>query len=233
MAFDSWQGLLYMVDGVNSELYEIDPGANGVFDGAPPTGDDRVKSSDTKRLGVTDPEGVTFDSDTGHLYIIGKPSDTLLHITTSGSVVRSVDVASANMRKPAGLAYAPGSVNPSVMNVYIAARGVDNNSDPDENDGMVYEFSVPPLSSGNMPPSVNAGPDQSITLPDTASLDGTVSDDGVPSPLTTTWSQTNGPGAVTNGSISRWSFHTACIDSTAPDDAPCRKNVVVRSYVFF
>ncbi len=39
--------------------------------------------------------------------------------------------------------------------------------------------------------------------------------------------------SVTNGSISRWSFHTASIDPTAPDDAPCRKNIVVRSYVFF
>ena len=39
--------------------------------------------------------------------------------------------------------------------------------------------------------------------------------------------------SVTDGSVSRWSFHTACIDPTAPDDAPCRKNIVVRSYVFF
>ena len=39
--------------------------------------------------------------------------------------------------------------------------------------------------------------------------------------------------SVTDGSVSRWSFHTACIDPTQPDDAPCRKNVVVRSYVFF
>jgi len=39
--------------------------------------------------------------------------------------------------------------------------------------------------------------------------------------------------SVTDGSVSRWSFHTACSDPTAPDDAPCRKNVVVRSYVFF
>ena len=39
--------------------------------------------------------------------------------------------------------------------------------------------------------------------------------------------------SVTDGSVSRWSFHTACIDPTAPDDAPCRKNVVVRSFVFF
>ncbi len=39
--------------------------------------------------------------------------------------------------------------------------------------------------------------------------------------------------SVTDGSVSRWSFHTACIDPTAPEDAHCRRNVVVRSYVFF
>ena len=39
--------------------------------------------------------------------------------------------------------------------------------------------------------------------------------------------------SVTDGSVSRWSFHTACTDPTAPADAPCRKNVVVRSFVFF
>ena len=39
--------------------------------------------------------------------------------------------------------------------------------------------------------------------------------------------------SITDGSVSRWSFHSACIDPTAPDDAPCRRNVVVRSFVFF
>ena len=39
--------------------------------------------------------------------------------------------------------------------------------------------------------------------------------------------------SLTDGSVSRWSFHSACIDHTAPEDARCRKNVVVRSYVFF
>ena len=39
--------------------------------------------------------------------------------------------------------------------------------------------------------------------------------------------------SVTDGSVSRWSFHSACVDPTAPDGAPCRRNVVVRSYVFF
>ena len=39
--------------------------------------------------------------------------------------------------------------------------------------------------------------------------------------------------SVTDGSVSRWSFHSACIDPTTPDDAPCRRNVVVRSFIFF
>jgi hypothetical protein len=47
---------------------------------------------------------------------------------------------------------------------------------------------------------VNAGPDQTITLPANASLDGTVTDDGLPNPpgaVTTTWSKVSGPGTVT------------------------------------
>ena len=39
--------------------------------------------------------------------------------------------------------------------------------------------------------------------------------------------------SVTDGSVSRWSFHTACINPDLPEGAPCRRNVVVRSFVFF
>jgi hypothetical protein len=39
--------------------------------------------------------------------------------------------------------------------------------------------------------------------------------------------------SIADGSVSRWSFHTACKDPTAPENARNRRNVVVRSYVFF
>ena len=39
--------------------------------------------------------------------------------------------------------------------------------------------------------------------------------------------------SVTDGSVSRWSFHTACIDPTASPNARNRRNVVVRAFVFF
>ena len=52
----------------------------------------------------------------------------------------------------------------------------------------------------NTPPTIDAGPDQVITLPASASLNGTAIDDGLPNPpgvLTLTWSQTSGPGVAT------------------------------------
>jgi PKD repeat protein len=59
---------------------------------------------------------------------------------------------------------------------------------------------APPV---NQPPTVNAGSNQTITLPASASLNGTATDDGLPtgSTLTTTWSKVNGPGTVTFGNV--------------------------------
>ena len=65
--------------------------------------------------------------------------------------------------------------------------------------------------TGNQAPNVNAGPDQTVTLPSSANLDGTVSDDGLPNPpttVTTTWSKVSGPGTVTFGNAN-------AVDTTA------------------
>ena len=45
-------------------------------------------------------------------------------------------------------------------------------------------------------PVVNAGADQTITLPTAASLEGNVTDAGQPGPLMTLWHLINGPGTV-------------------------------------
>jgi hypothetical protein len=57
----------------------------------------------------------------------------------------------------------------------------------------------------NQAPIVNAGADQSITLPNSASLMGAASDDGLPNPpatLSLTWSKVSGPGTVAFGNPS-------------------------------
>ena len=68
----------------------------------------------------------------------------------------------------------------------------------------------------NQGPSVIAGADQTITLPASATLNGTVSDDGLPIPpglLTFGWGKFSGPGTVAfanaNALITTASFSTA------------------------
>ena len=57
------------------------------------------------------------------------------------------------------------------------------------------------VAPDNQRPVVNAGPDQTITLPSSANLNGSVSDDGLPtgSTVTVLWSKISGPGNVTFG----------------------------------
>jgi hypothetical protein len=81
-----------------------------------------------------------------------------------------------------------------------------------ENDGKLFKVTIP----RNAPPFVDAGLDQTIALPNSASLDGTVIDDGWPKPpgsFTTDWSKVSGPGLVTFGDAS-------VVDTTASFDTP-------------
>ncbi|HEV8635606.1 MAG TPA: PKD domain-containing protein [Chloroflexota bacterium] len=58
------------------------------------------------------------------------------------------------------------------------------------------------VKPANQAPVVSAGENQTITLPASASLTGTATDDGLPDPpgaVTTTWSVVSGPGMVTFG----------------------------------
>ena len=86
--------------------------------------------------------------------------------------------------------------------------------DPAQASGATIYVDIADLGGGigNIAPNVDAGADQTITLPtDTVSLDGTVTDDGLPDPpasVTTAWSKMSGPGTVTFGS-------STSIDTTA------------------
>ena len=78
------------------------------------------------------------------------------------------------------------------------------------------QLTVTVTSAQNQAPTVNAGSDQTVTFPNSASLSGTASDDGLPNPpgaLTTTWSQVSGPGTVTFGNASALST-TASFSAT-------------------
>jgi hypothetical protein len=111
-----------------------------------------------------------------------------------------------------GVEQGPGIAGPAVIAAVTAGVGIGAQSDGGGklkgllDDVRIYNIALSAAdiqtlaTSGNAAPVVNAGPDQTITLPAGASLSGLVTDDGLPNPpgtLTTTWSQVSGPGTTT------------------------------------
>lgn len=189
-------GILYIGDGKNAEVVKVHPGSDGDFG----TSDDQVSHFDTKAHGIDDAEGITVDAVNGHVYVSGEPDELVGQFTLSGGFVRLLDISEVNAKKAAGLAWAPSTLGGGQMALYVSDRGTDNGKNPDENDGRVFEFVFGTVvEPGNEPPSVDAGPDRSITLGQAALLDGDVQDDGLPeSPGSTTslWTVRSGPGTA-------------------------------------
>jgi hypothetical protein len=191
-------GHLLIADDEGEEIYDIDLGPNGILDAS-----DAVTHFDTTSIGLSKPEAVEYNPDNCSLLILSslKSEHLIAETTIDGSLLRYLDIASIDGGQhatlPAGLAYAPASGNPSVNNLYILARGKDNNPFPDENDGKMFEVSF----DNNAPPFVDAGPNDWTVMPNSAPLDGTITDNcsAAPVGVTTTWSVTSGPGVVTFG----------------------------------
>jgi hypothetical protein len=193
IAYDTAQNHLFVADGVNAEVYEYT------------TSGTLLGHFDVARYGVGDPETVEYNAVSDTLFVLSnrQSGPIIVETTKSGALLQTIDVSSAADFKPAGLAYAPASNGTGVKRFYFVDRGIDNNNDPRIIDGKIFEFSAP--STGppvNNAPFVDAGPDQTIALPANATLDGTVTDDGLPNPpgaVTTTWTKASGPGTVTFG----------------------------------
>jgi uncharacterized protein YjiK len=154
------EGHLFVADGVNTQIYRLSPGANGIFDGVPPAGDDTVTDFDTAVMGLRDPEGIGFHHGRGTLFIVSRKDKIVVETTPTGSVVNVYDIDFLNAVSPAGLGTGPGSANAAATSLYLVARGVDNNSDPNENDGKLYELTVDiaPTPTATPGPSPTPGP---------------------------------------------------------------------------
>ena len=74
---------------------------------------------------------------------------------------------------------------------------------PGQSTQVVPQWVLYPSLPVNQPPAVNAGVDQTITLPAAASLNGMAQDDGLPSPanLTTAWSKISGREDSDGGTV--------------------------------
>ena len=87
---------------------------------------------------------------------------------------------------------------------------------PGQNSQIVPQWVLYPAPPVNLPPAVNAGPDQTISLPATASLNGLVRDDGLPTPvnLVATWTKISGREDSDGGTVVFANSHAAVTTAT-------------------
>jgi hypothetical protein len=173
--WDPDTGHLFTVDGVAREVFRIDP-ADGTFG----NGNDVVTRFDVEQYGAIDPEGIGIDTDRDLLLLSDHRSKRVYELTKSGALVRTVDISGIPVsgKNLAGVTLAPASDGSGRMNLWLSDRGVDNNQDPNENDGKVYEMSVP---GGDTPPAVTltSPPEGSTVRGTVVAQAGAVDDRGV------------------------------------------------------
>lgn len=220
VAFDTATGHLWVIDGVDKEVFRYAPGADGKFG----TGDDPAPTNwDVGIHGAIDPEGIAHYEADDTLFVLDNRTKKIYVFSKTGALLQTIGIGATNAINAAGVGLAPPSNGGPGLNLYIVDRGIDNGADPNENDGKLYEMSaglvggapsnLPPIASAAAPPSA-PGADLTITsstFPVSATLDASASTDPEGGPLTYAWTQLSGPTAT----IATPSSASTSVDLTA------------------
>ena len=145
---------LFIAGGTDAEVYIIPLGADGILGG----GDDGpLTRFDTYGLGFTDLEGIGYNWDNNTLLIVSADSTDkyLGEMTITGTLLNAYDLNYSGLTHREDVTYAPSSQNPAVKSIYVADRGIDNNTNSTENDGQIWELSIIPP---NTPTPTNTFP---------------------------------------------------------------------------
>jgi hypothetical protein len=132
---------LFIACGADKKIFIVAPGPNGSFDGVVPAGDDTVTGFSTSGIGQINPEGIEYIPTTNTLMIVSNSRNAkITEVTLSGQPLLDINISELKAYAPAGLAYAPSSRDTASRSLYIVDRGIDNNVDPNENDGKIFEI---------------------------------------------------------------------------------------------
>jgi hypothetical protein len=159
------QGKLFIVDDLGKEVYIVEPGVNSVFDGVSPAGDDLVSHFDILSMNLRNPEGIEFNPDNNTLFIVSsiKEDKQLIEATITGTLVAVYDLSFLGNVRRSGLALGPASQDSEATHLYLTIRGGDNNTNPNENDGKIFELSLGSPSTPTPTYTETATPTETLT----------------------------------------------------------------------
>jgi uncharacterized protein YjiK len=138
----AWRGRdrsLILTDARHGRVFLVRAGRDRRF-GTP---DDSVRRFSTVALGIATPEDVVWDPRRNHLLIVGSAAPIVVETTMKGRPVRTFDLSGSDLRRGSGIALAPDPARPGQRLMFVTDKGVDNESDPGENDGRLFVFRYP------------------------------------------------------------------------------------------
>lgn len=140
VACDPDSGRLYVIGGVDTNILVYSYDGGFVFQGVL----DLERTAGSPTGVATDPEGITFDPVSGNLFVLSDPDNAIFEYTTAGVFVNrfSLDGFSPRPLVPQGITIGPSSLDPTRMSFYISDAGYDNDYDPNERDGMIFEVEI-------------------------------------------------------------------------------------------
>jgi hypothetical protein len=176
VAVDSTTGDLYLAGGVTKAFSRVQQGADRKLG----TSDDVEQKFDVSKYGLRDMEGVAYDEARQRVVAFCHSSKRLYELDRSGTLLRIVDISATSPKGGGDVTIGPASSGGGTS-YWIAMRGVDNDRDPNENDGKIYEVSVPgftPPPPANDTPvvTIDPGPPAQVPSGTTLTLTGRATD---------------------------------------------------------
>jgi len=131
--------MLIVSDSTTRRIYKIRQGKDRRFG----TRDDVIHSFEIHRYGFTTAEDVVATRFTHHLLIVSSRQRFILETTMKGALIRKIDLTGLGIKAASGITFAPGT-DGSKSRLYLTDSGVDNNVNPGENDGRLFELKIVP-----------------------------------------------------------------------------------------
>jgi hypothetical protein len=102
-----------------------------------------VRRFSSAALGVDTPEDVVWVPGSNHLLIVGSAQPVVAETTMRGRLVKTFDLSGAGLRRGSGIALVPDPTRPGELLMFVTDKGVDEETDPMENDGRLFVFRFP------------------------------------------------------------------------------------------
>lgn len=96
---------------------------------------------------IVNPEGIAYNPVNNHLFLVSRREKEIFEYTLNGLYVDEYDISnfSPAPTRPQGLSFAPSSDpldDPGNFHLYIVDTQLDNEANPNERDGIVYEAEI-------------------------------------------------------------------------------------------